>query len=335
MRSRRDRRGSSVRLLAAVMLLPAGALHGQAPPPEQEPPVPATECCLVLLVPVGARAAALGGTMTARGSADAVFRNPAGLATLERGVFVIHHGQDFFGQSDAFSLLFAPPVVGAVGLSYQLIDHGEIEATDDSGQMVGLLSLRSHVLVASFATGIAGGLAAGLSYKLFHERHDCTGACGALDVAATTHGLDAGVRYRPVWLPALELGASVENLGFALQVVNAAQADPMPARVHAGAAYDVLAPLRRSDDLTLHVGVDLIDEWHDPGSPAASVGAEFAFQQLLFLRGGYVQGEGLGTGAALGLGLHWDRFILGLTRSFMNTRLAETDPFQVTFGVTF
>lgn len=293
------------------------------------------ECCLLLLVPVGARASALGGAVTARQGVDAVFRNPAGLAQLDGGRFVIHHSDNatLDVQTDAFSLLFTP-FSSTVSLSYQLFDKGELETTDPSGQSTGELRYRDHLVVASFATYLGGGMSAGVSYKVFQERVDCTGLCGGEEYAATTQAVDLGVRWSPTWHRALELGLSVTNAGFDLQVVNAADSDPFPARVHLGAAYDILANTTAAEGVALRLALDARDRLSDLGSPTLAVGGELDIQEAVFLRAGYAPGEGLGTGAAVGVELRYDRFDIGVSRSFVNSALeGDSAPFQISMGL--
>lgn len=295
------------------------------------------ECCLLLLVPVGARASALGGAVTALTGADAVFRNPAGLAGLEKGRFVIHHSDNatLDVQTDAFSLLFTP-WSSTLGISYQLFDKGEIETTDPTGQTTGALTYRDHLVVASFATPVGAGISAGLNYKVYQERVNCTGLCGGEEYAATTQAVDVGVRWNPPWHEALELGLSVVNAGFDLQVVNAEDSDPFPGRLHLGVAYDILAAAPGANGVALRLALDARDRLSALGSPTVAVGSELAIQQAVFLRAGYAPGEGLGTGAAVGLELRYDRFDIGVSRSFVNSALeGDSEPFQISLGLNF
>jgi hypothetical protein len=66
-----------------------------------------------------------------------------------------------------------------------------------------------------------------------------------------------------------------------------------------------------------------------------SAGLELDVQQLIFLRAGYTLGDGLASGAAIGVALRYDRFDIGVSRSFVNTGFEEGEPFQITFGVHF
>ena len=318
--------------LLAGLSAPARALAQGEPEPEQS-----RECCLLLLVPVGARASAVGGTLTARAGPDAAFMNPAGLAGLPSSTFVVHHSDmSLAAQIDAFSLLLTP-FGSTIGVSYQLFDKGDIQTTTPTGEVVGELALRDHLLVASFATAVGGGVSGGLSYKVFQQRIDCTGDCGGEESSGTTQAVDVGVRYTPRWLPELELGVAALNVGFPLQIVNEAQADAFPARLHVGVGYDVLGAFREDSLLGLRVLVDLRDSLREPGRELVpSYGLEFDMQRIIFLRAGYAPGEGLGTGAAVGVELRYDRFDVALARSFVNSSLeADTEPFQVSFGLNF
>lgn len=325
----RGARRLAVALLA--LLLPSTALAQGEPEPDAR-----QDCCLLLLVPVGARASAIGGTLTARSGPDAVFRNPAGLAGLSSNMFVVHHSDmSLASQIDAFSLLLTP-LNSTVAISYQLFDNGEIPTTDDTGLPIGELSLRDHLLIGSFATGILGGLAGGVSYKYYQQRIDCTGDCGGAESRGSTHAFDAGLRYSPLGHDALELGVAVLNVGLPLQMVNAAQADPLPARLMVGIGYDVLTALRQDSPLALRMLIDVRDSLREPGHPTASYGIEFDLQRMIFLRAGYAPGQGLGTGAAVGVELRYDRFDVALSRSFVNSSLdPEGEPFQVSFGLHF
>lgn len=295
------------------------------------------ECCLLLLVPVGARASALGGAITARSGPDAVFQNPAGLAELEGSAFVIHHSDLAADQQikiDAFSLLLTP-FSGTIGITYQLFDKGEIESRDGSGQNIGVLSVRDHLLVGTFSTRIASGLSAGISYKFFQQRTDCTGLCGSAENVASTQAVDAGVRYTPAVVPGLELGLSVVNAGFDVQTENEGQADNFPGRIHAGVSYDVLSQVRTDSVVALRVALEVRDRLSGSGAADLAGGVELDVQESVFLRAGFAPGEGLGTGAAVGLELRFDRFDIGVSRSWVNSSLGDTEPFQISFGLHF
>jgi hypothetical protein len=299
--------------------------------------VPAQECCLSLLRPVGARAVALGRALTATASADAVFANPAGLAGLRRNQFTIHHAPLLEEQqANAFSLLLTPRDIGTVGLAYELTDYGSVEAVDADGRTTGFLTLREHLLVASFGTRVGGGLSAGLSYKLYQFRVGCRGRCPEGTHASTTHGIDVGLRHEPAWLPALQLGAAVTDVGFALQVRNARQADPLPTRLRLGASYEVLRHFVVDTSFAVHVHVEHEQPLRSAAASVPSIGVELAAAGAVFLRAGYRLGEGIEAGPAVGVGLEYDRFSVAIGRTFVASALdPEHEPVHVTFGIRF
>jgi hypothetical protein len=311
-------------LLALVSVAPLSALHGQAL---------GDDCCPLLLVPVGARSSAMGGAITALAGPEAAFRNPAGLGWLTGSTFVLHHSDLTVGDINAFSLFFAPPV-GALGLSYQLFDKGTITTTDPTGQPTGELSIRDHLGVLTLGARLGRNMAVGFSYKLFQERIDCRGACGGAERATTFHAVDLGYRFAPEGYRALQLGVSAMNVPVGGGGPDNG-AGSFPARLHVGVAYEVLHLFWSEELVALRLGIDLQDELRQLGSVVPSAGLELDVQQLIFLRAGYTLGEGLASGAAIGIGLRYDRFDIGVSRSFVNTQLEEGEPFQITFGIHF
>ncbi|HEX7050060.1 MAG TPA: PorV/PorQ family protein [Longimicrobiales bacterium] len=305
------------------------------PPPAPEPEQSAAECCLVLLLPVGARAIASGRTLVAVVSPDAVFANPAGLAGLRSGHLVLHR-TNIAADATALSVVVTTERVGTFGLSYELLDFGEIENTDEQGRTVGSITLRHHILVASYATSVVGGLAAGMNYKLYQFHIGCRGQCDDdVAISATTHAVDLGIRYQPEPFPAVQLGIVVTNIGFPLQVVNAQQADPLPVRIRLGARYEVLHHFRAEDGLRLWVAAEVEERWREAGDPTPSVGIELSARDVVFLRTGFVPGDGVGTGVAVGLGVHYARFTVAVAKSFMTGLVDATEPVQVSLGMSF
>jgi hypothetical protein len=323
------------RALAAFLVLlgvAAGESYAQQDPLQGRGT--AAECCVQLLVPVGARATGLGNTLVAREGADGLFVNPAALAGLERDEFRIHNAEAEVESSNAFSLAVRIRGAGVLGLTYRLSDFGESEATDALGNVTGVMRLLEHYVIAGFGTEMGAGLSAGIAYKLFQYRQDCSGFCADQGFAATTHGIDFGVQYHPRLWPALRLGASVTHLGLALQVVNAGQADPMPTRVRVGAAYEVMHHFTADPGMALWVTAAVAGSWRDGVGQRAGAGLELIMDRTIYIRTGYGTGEGREGGAAVGVGLRYDRFDVGIARTFLGAG-GVPDPFQITFAVGF
>jgi hypothetical protein len=298
--------------------------------------VGATECCLSLLFPIGARVLGLGGAVGARPDGGAVFINPASLARLPQDEFFVHNLTLSQEKVNTFTLLIQSDVAGSFALSYRLVDHGEQEATAEPGGPTGTLATFEQVLVATYATRVFPRLEAGISYKLYQFRIDCSGFCGSgVELSATTHGVDAGLQTRPSPDLPLLLGFSLTHAGFAAQFKNAAQADRMPAGARLAAAYEVMHHFRPDSLVQLWVSTDLVTGLRGSGGTVLNVGAELALENTVFLWAGRAGGNTLFSGFAVGVGLQYDRFDVNVAKTFASDPTADRDPFQVTFGVRF
>src|SRR5688500_16148718 len=159
-------------VLGALLLpaaAPAFAQNGNGP-------VSVQECCLPLLFRYPARAVAMGEALTSQTNPDGLFYNPAALAGNRKDEFLIHHQDTFEGQNNAFTIMIDAGVAGAFGFTYVLIDQGE-EESGTGPVPTGTLSIRHHIVTASYATQVTTGVRAGVSYKLYNFTLGCTGFC--------------------------------------------------------------------------------------------------------------------------------------------------------------
>lgn len=330
------------RLLVAL-LLPA-ATHGgvaaqEAPPPLEDDRASATEGALFLVLPLGAKGLALGRAVTALPGAESVWWNPAGVAALENSRVTVFRREDAVGEATAASLLFQREGLGVAGLSYQLLDVGDQDFRDQEGNVLGTISFRNHLAVLTAATGLGPSVLVGLNLKLIQSRYSCRGQCDDAGVTATTYALDGGIQLVGMGGLPLRIGAMIAHAGPNLQVQNEEQADPLPTRVRLAAAYEILGHIVETEDLRLDVAVELEDRWRDidSPSPATYVGAEFAAggEARLLLRAGYVFGAALQVdGAAVGLGVRYERLDLSIAKSLSTSSLTgESEPIQVTLGI--
>ena len=238
-------------------------------------------------------------------------------------------------QLTTFGLIIHSAVAGVFAVTYRLIDFGETDNTDDQGNPIGSSSFIDQVLIATYATRVSAGWSAGISYKLYDFRDQCEGVCGER-FSGTTHMLDAGLEFRPARAPHLILGASLVNAGLALQVKNAAQADPTPARVRLGAAYEVGHHLQKDTTIQVWAHADVVERLRGASSPALNVGAEVILDRTIFLRAGHSSASNGITsgGTGLGVGMRYQRFDIAVSKTFSTTAL-ESDPVQISFGVRF
>src|SRR3989442_1255324 len=131
---------------------------------------------LFLVFPVGARAVGMGQTAAALdGRGEAAFWNPAGLATLEKNEFGLQSGTLVAGNTDAVTAYFPSHRVGVLGGAIYLVDYGDLDRTDSTGNTVGRIAPRNLEFIASYATGIAGAFSFGVNYKLVQFVVACSG----------------------------------------------------------------------------------------------------------------------------------------------------------------
>ncbi|MEX2466544.1 MAG: PorV/PorQ family protein [Gemmatimonadota bacterium] len=295
------------------------------------------EGALFLLLPVGARAVSLGRVVTALESPEAAFWNPAGLAGVDENQVVLFRGDHVAGTATALSGVWASSNAGTLGASYLLLDAGELDQRDENGNYTGTITIRNHLAVASAATRLFDHLNAGFSFKLIQFRLSCRGICPDAGTAATTWAIDAGMQSRIV--DRLRIGAMVAHVGPRLQVRNAEQADPLPARIRVSAMYDVVRAVTDREALSGWIGVEIQDRLRDPGSMSIYFGSEVRAgrDDAISLRVGYVVSElGQEEGTRVGLGLDFERFELSIAKSLAVSNLTgETEPVHVTFSIDF
>ena len=290
-----------------------------------------------MLFPVGARSVALGDAVTARPGQDAIFVNPAALVGFTKSQLSAHRSTLADASRTTLGGLFAVPQIGVFGLTYHLIDFGEQEAIDPEGNR-GTFGVIYQQLIASFATNVGIGWSAGVNYRLYDYRPSCTGfACSGEDDSGTTHLIDAGLNFNPAYLPSFRFGASVMHAGFPLQIKNAAQADPTPARVRLGAAYEAGHHFTPDSTLAVWIHVDAVTRLRDASSPAINFAVEAELDRTIFFRAGHASaGDGITAGGTgIGLGLKYERFEVSVAKTVSASPLFEGEPIHISFAVTF
>ncbi len=349
--------GRAIWATSLLALLPLGVGHGEGSaqissnggkPPEglslyasgiftAEPS--STEGALTLLLPIGARGIAMGRAVTASAGPESVFWNPAGVARLEGGSFVVYRGTHLAGDATGFSLVLARQPLGAVGFSYQLLDLGDQDLRDGEGNVLGSVSFRDHLALVSFGLQVLPRLDAGMNFKVFQSRITCRGQCSDAGVTGTTYALDAGIQGEPLREVPLRIGVLIAHVGPNLQLINVEQADPLPSRLRAAVSYETLRHFTEMPGLELWINAEVEDRWRDLGSPILYLGGELVAGEtdLFFLRAGYGQQQsGQSAGASVGLGLRYENFDLGVAKRLSGSSLTgESEPVHISFGVVF
>ena len=143
---------------------------------------------------------------------------------------------------------------------------------------------------------------AGVTYKFIMFRSPCSGYCGPtwVDAKGSTSAVDLGAQYlTPTKLPG-SLGFAIRNIGPAMQVKDAAQADPLPRIVQVGARVQVPMAALERNNASLELATDFFST-NSEGKATIGAGATLGYRQLVFLQGGYKKGSDLGAGPSIGV----------------------------------
>ena len=331
-----------IRLPGILILLALTGTGAVIPVPasgQTSPQGSSTEAALFLLLPVGPQGVGMARAMTAMEGPQSMWWNPAGLAGEEHARIQVTRGEDISGEATTLSGLLHRNGVGTLGASYLLLDVGEVVLTDAEGNPRGRVSFRYHTGILSGATRVFGKIALGMNAKVIQSQLLCRGECLDAGVTATTYAVDLGAQWRDFAGLPLTLGSALVHAGPDLQVVNEAQADPLPTRVRVAAAYDVIRHWVDTPGIHARLAVELEDRWRDPGNPAVYVATELAagVDPAISVQAGYVFGAELQVdGAGVGIGIRYGRFDLGISKSLASTTLTgETEPVNVGFSYVF
>ena len=274
---------------------------------------------LFLLVPFGAHAVALGEAVVADSSlgTEAMWWNAAALARLGKKEVSVHHSQTLIATSDMLTFALPSRVLGTLAASAYLVNYGDQAATDPvNGTEIGTITNRNYQLALSYATPVGKRLSAGVTYKFVMLRFQCTGICGNVPViSGSTSALDLGAQYvLPTTLP-VTIGATVRNIGPALQVKDTEQADPLPRIFQVGAMARVPVQSLTEAGASLDVTMDVQRAAALTGA-AGGVGVVLGYRDVAFLRGGYKLQSGDAKGPSIGFGFQRGSFALDLARRF-------------------
>lgn len=294
-----------------------------------------------LVVPFGARAVGMGEAITADTAlgAEGIWWNAAALARAKSKEVAFHHSQTFLANSEMLTLVFPSKVIGTLAVGGYFVDYGQIQATDEFNNPTGVVSNRTFLVSASYATPIGSRASFGLTYKFFAQRfNDCSGVCGGLTIATgNSSALDLGVQYSvPVSVP-LSVGLSVRNIGPKLQVKDQPQADPLPRLWQAGISSRLPIASLTAAGAAVDVNVDVM-KVPSVGGVELGTGAALSYRDEYFLRAGYKRqaGEGQGGGPSLGLGFQRGAFGFDFSRRFdqLSRQSGET-PTYITLRARF
>lgn len=259
-----------------------------------------TSAASELLIPVGARYVAMGGSPVATATGlESIYWNPAGVDITEKSAnamfsyrkYIADINLNYFAVSGKFGF-------GSIALSLRTLDFGDIPVTtveepDGTGE---LFSPTFFIGGLTYSKRLTDRIAVGVSLNFIHESWPRVSANGV--------ALDFGVQYRDLFkVPGLSIGVVVKNIGFPMKYsgpglwiqavspgtdrgltfykIEAAEFD-LPSVIEIGFAYKLMIGERSGFNFaaTFQNNNYAYDEYR--------VGIEYSFGDLLYLRGGYL-----------------------------------------------
>ena len=325
---------------------------------------------LFLLISPGARASGMGEAFVALADdATAVYWNPAGLAFQTGNEITIMHMQwlpqlvsDMYYEFLAYRRHFES-LGGTLGANVTFLNLGEQVHTGEQGpEPLGTFHSWDLAVTLCYATKLNENLGLGVGMRYIRSNLAPMGAGEEKGRGVgSAFAVDLGVLYKFPFLRGFSFGLNLQNLGPKITYIDAAQADPLPTNLKIGIAFRLLnteynrLTLAADTNKMLVRGREQEDgTWkYDPfykavftswgdgsisdqlGRLISSVGAEYVYNNMIFLRAGYYYDpEGKVKYPSFGAGLQYSafRFDFAYVAAEQGSPLSDTMRFSLTAG---
>jgi len=261
----------------------------------------------------GSRPLALGGAYAAYAEGiDAIYWNPAGIANIEKSCFSFSHAELFADMShENFAFVF-PSKDAAFGISALALLSGEIERTDYANQegTGELFSANDYAIGLSYARMMTKKFTAGATIKVINENIAEVSANGVVfDLGAT---YNTGFRNLKFGFVVQNFGPDMAYTGEELEITVGMGGDSLPSEEDIQATYKsesyalpltfqlgAAMHLYDSPEHRLTVEADLVHP--NDQDETYAVGAEYAYREMFFLRGGSTGKNNRGLSGGMGL----------------------------------
>lgn len=347
-------------LLAAILLIMPGQLRAGSV---------SQAGLLFLKISPGARPSGMGEAFVALADdASATWWNPAGLAFQYNNELTLMHANWLpqFKFSDLyFDFVSYTNFVedwGTFGGNIIFLNYGEIVHTSEMGQELDTFNAFEVAFTGAYGSQVTPNLGLGVSLKFVYSYLSPYGAgtekgSGKASVVA----VDVGTLYKASFLPGLQLGANLSNMGPKVAYIDRSQADPLPTNLKFGLAYNLLDQTYNRLTMTLDFDKELVTRkssgesdpfyialftsWYNDGGFMSAeeleeiiwhVGMEYWYGDLVGLRAGYWNDD-LGKVKPLTFGMSVKysayRFDFGYMTAGENHPVTDTMRFSLTFGL--
>ncbi len=285
----------TMRMAAWLMILVTVATVAFASNPDRTGTAGATE----LSIPVGARGIAIGGSyMVFATGADAIYYNPAGLASQTSSVEALVSSMNYIADIGVVygALGVKAGDFGTLGFTIKSINFGTIPVTTvDFPDGNGSTYSPTYITIgATYAKALTDRISFGFTVSLVSER--------ILEMSANGVAFNAGIQYHNLAVQGLDLAVTVKNIGPSMTFsgsdllttatsatgqrgpqfysINAASFD-LPSLMEIGLSYT----RKFGESNVISVGGLYRD--NNYLDDEYNVGAEYGFNNNFFLRGGY------------------------------------------------
>ena len=217
---------------------------------------------------------------------NAVLLNPAGLANIKGKRLGMFHKVGLAGidlESISYTHHFEESPAG-LGANLLFLHSPKIERTINSSTKEGDFSCYDAALTLGYGREVSPDLLVGGTLRLIRENLD--------DKTANTACFDLGLLFDTGY-PGLSLGMSLANIGKGVKFIS--KNEDLPITLRGGASLKLL-----KDTLIISSQIDKSID-----SPViARLGIEHKVLDAVYLRAGYSNGQDIGSGISLGMGIN-------------------------------
>ncbi len=304
-----------------------------------------------VLVPTGARdVSTVGSDLAFTGGIHAIHWNPAGLARMEGAAAGQFSTMTIFNDIKVNYLAVGANMgsLGHLAFSIKAFDFGDIPVTtvqDMDGAGGSTFSPTFATTTLTYANRLTNSISVGVNMKFIYESIPTT--------SATAVGFDIGLQYdRLAEIEGLSFGVAIKNIGSSVRYSGSglsseyldpatgrqdflkreAAANDLPASFEIGLGYKM--NVADKSDIVLSSSFNNNNFGYDD----VRVGVEYAFDNLIFLRGGYNYGVDTPTEDqlytfALGAGIQYNLggVDLAIDYAFRNSQYFDANNL---FGLT-
>lgn len=275
-----------------------------------------------LQIPISPVASALAGNgIYANNYPGAFVNNPAANLMDENFRFAVNHSIWLVDTSCTQLVYSKGNRNKQFGLTARILDYGQIDTRDGTGNIIGNYHPLDANLMTNFAVRILPDHMIGLNIGLLYEKIE----------SASSYGLNADVGY--LYLPPIAnsiIFASLKNLGFTSEMEN--ESIKLPLTYEAGIGYSIPRDsYNLSSQIALNKAID--------SELSMAISSELALWEMLKLRLGYKTANSekdnsklFDNGLTAGIGIRWQNIDVDYGWTSFSDRLNDTHSFGITYN---